>query len=281
VASVDGAVAAAVAAVDGVVEVVSAVSAAVAVSLAVVPAGAGETMTMTIDELVVSVQGVYGDDLACVVLFGSSAGRDYHGPESDKNALILVKEVSLARLRVLAPVVRKWMGVGNPPPLVLTLEEWAKRSDVFAMEYADLLERHRVVVGELPTEGISVRKRDLRLQLESEAMGKLVRFRRGLMSAGTDVDRLHSLLRDSLPSMMALLRATVHLHGEAAPPSSDSVCDRAAALAGFSAEPFRTALAARRGSAKIGSEALDGVVSGYLEALERLVDYVDAFRADD
>ena len=112
-------------------------------------------------------------------------------------------------------------------------------------------------------------------------MGKLLRFRRGLMSAAGDAKRMRSLLEESLSSVLALLRATAHLHGEAAPASSEALCDRAAELAGFSAASFHAVLAHRRGASRLRDEQLDGVVHGYLGALEQLVAHVDTIAVDD
>ena len=238
-------------------------------------------MAMTLEKLVVSVREACGADLIGVVLYGSAAGRDYHGSGSDQNVLVIVREAGLERLHALAPTVRGWIGAGNPPPLLLTLEEWRSRADVFAIEYSDLLERHRVLHGELPLDGVTVRRRDLRLQLEAEVMGKLLRFRRGLMSSAGNMDRMRALLDESLSSMLALLRATAHLHGEAAPPSSEALCDRVAALAGFSPAAFRTVLEHRRGAHKLRDEEVNAVVPGYLDALERLVAHVDTIAVDN
>jgi hypothetical protein len=237
-------------------------------------------MAMTLDQLVARVRETMGANLTGVVLYGSAAGRDYHGG-TDYNVLILVREATKRDLEGLAPVVRAWIGAGNSPPLLLTVAEWGRRADVFAIEYADLLERHRVLHGELPVEGVVVRRSDLRHQLESEAMGKLLRLRRGIMSAAGDPGRLRALLTDSFSAMLTLVRATLHLHGEAAPDSSDAMVDRVAVLARFSPASFHTMLAARRGSARLRDDELESVVHGYLEALEALIAHVDGLRVGD
>ena len=236
---------------------------------------------MTLDQLVEGLREAWGGNLAAIVLYGSAAGTDYHGPASDQNVLVLVHEANVGAFQLISRVVRRWVGVGNPPPLVLTSDEWRRSADVFAIEYADLLERHRVLFGRLPTEGIRVRRRDIRQQLETEAMGKLLRLRRGLMSAGDDARRLRGLLDDVLSSALALFRATLRLHGEAIPASSDAVCDRAASLAGFGAAEFRTALAHRRGSARLGPGDAQSILHAIHEALESLVAHIDRVAVDD
>jgi hypothetical protein len=232
---------------------------------------------MTLDDLVRELQRAAGDSLTAVVLYGSAAGRDYHSASSDQNVLVLVREAKVTTLRTLAPVVRQWVGMGNPPPLLLTVEEWRQRADVFAIEYADLLERHRVLHGEFPTDGIVVQREHLRVQIEAEAMGKLLRFRRGVMSAGDDVKRLRALVEEAFPAMQALLRAVLHLNGESATRSTEEVVARAAELAGFKAAPILAVLAHRRGTTVLKDDGLAGAVEGYLEELETLVGYADAY----
>lgn len=236
---------------------------------------------MKLEDFVQELRTAFAADLVGVILYGSAAGADYHGPASGHNVLVLVRRASVGGLREAARVVRKWMDGKNPPPLVLTVEEWRGCADVFAMEYADLLERHRVLFGELPTAGVSVRGRDLRMQLESEAMGKLLRFRRGVMSAGSDARRVHALLEESLSSVLAIFRATAHLHGEAVPESSEALCDRVGALIGAKTDSVRAVVAHRRAGEKLEDDALDGVVAGYLDVLERLASHADQFSVTD
>lgn len=237
-------------------------------------------MAMNLDQMVAGIRTAGGDNVTAIVLYGSAAGRDYYTDGADRDVLVLVRDIDAPKLRAMTPTVRAWIKAGNPPPLVLTLAEWKNRADVFAMEYADMLERHRVLSGEFPVTGISVNRAHLRLQLESEAMGKLLRFRRGVLNTMGHAAVTRALLSDSLSSILALLRATLHLHGETAPESSDALCDRVAKLAGFDPSAFRAVLADRRGDVKLRDDALDGVVDGYHEALEQLVAHVDAIRAD-
>src|SRR5690349_1385256 len=154
-------------------------------------------MGMTLEGFVARVRAAYGADLVTVVLYGSAAGRDYHGPDSGHNVLVLARDVNTTHLRAMSSVVQEWMKAGNPPPLLLTTAEWRSSSDVFALEYADVLERHRVLAGEFPVQGIQVRRADIRQQLETEAMGKLLRLRRAVMSAGDNAAALRGLLDDA------------------------------------------------------------------------------------
>lgn len=237
-------------------------------------------MSMTLDAFIHAVKGACGDGLAAAVLYGSAADRDYHTRDSGANVLLLVRRADVTTLRALAPVVRQWTSAGNPAPLVLATAEWSRRADVFAIEYADLLERHRVLHGALPATPSKVEPAHLRHQLEAELMGKLLRFRRALVHATGDTRRLRDLIQQSLPSVLALLRGVIHLHGEVSPESSDDLCARVGTLAGFSPAAVQAALAQRRGTRAIADAELEPTALGVLDTFEHLVRHVDAWRVD-
>src|SRR5260221_6124455 len=95
--------------------------------------------------------------------------------------------------------------------MTMTVDEWRHSADVFPMEYADILERHRVLHGAPPFEGISVSNDDLRLQLEPQVMGKLLQLRPGPLVAGTDTKPQIELIEPSFSTVMVLFRALLRL----------------------------------------------------------------------
>ena len=159
---------------------------------------------MKLDELVSQLQLAYGDGLRSVVLFGSAVAGEHNPKNSDYNVLVIVDSLPLARLRAVAAVSKAWAGDGNPPPLTFTASEWKSSADIFPMEYADILERHRVLFGDSPFDGISVSPSDLRLQVEQQTMGKLLQLRQATMGAGGDSKLQLEVLKKSLSTLMAV-----------------------------------------------------------------------------
>src|SRR5215212_4777447 len=141
---------------------------------------------MTLDDLVGQLSLVYGGELQAVVLYGSAARGDRLAKRANLNVLVLVQQITMAHLRKESAVAVAWREAGNPPPLTLTLDEWGSSSDIFPIEYADIIAHNQVLHGTLPIDGIRVDPADLRLQLEHEAMGKLLRLRHAILSAGTE-----------------------------------------------------------------------------------------------
>jgi hypothetical protein len=236
-------------------------------------------MAMTLDELVTQLKDAYGETLSSVVLYGSAVAGEHIARKSDYNILVILDSVPLDRLAQVGAVLRAWGNDGNPSPMMFTDAEWRSSADVFPMEYADILERHRVLFGPDPCDGITVAQSDLRLQVEQQALGKLLHLRRGAMAAGVDEKAQVALLEASLSALMVVFRGVARLHGEAPPQDYAELSRNVAARAGFDATPFERAVRHVRGIAKLERGEAGSVLAAYLAAMERLVAYLDRFTA--
>src|SRR5829696_895764 len=206
---------------------------------------------MTLDELVDQLKKVYGAQLNAVVLYGSAAAGEHIPKRSDYNVLVVVDELTMQHMRAGA--------------------------DVFPMEYADILERHRVLHGAPPFDGIKVDRAHLRLQVEHEAMGKLLKLRQGVLAAGGDGKAQVELLAASLSTIMVIFRAVERLHGAVPPTDYDRLSRDVATRVGFDVAPFGRVVRHVRGGEKIGSSEASGVLAGYLDGMQRLVSYLDRY----
>ncbi len=232
---------------------------------------------MKLDQLVEQLQLAYGDELRAVVLYGSAVAGEHISERSNYNVLVIANSLPLAALRAASATARAWNEGGNPAPLTFTTSEWRASADIFPMEYADILERHKILFGQPPFDGISVKPSDLRLQLEQQAMGKLLHLRKESMAAGGDSKLQLSLLEASLSTIMVLFRALTRLWGEVPSQDYQVLTESVATRAGIDSAPIvRVVLHVRRNE-KISKDQADSVLSGYIAALERLVQYLDEF----
>ena len=234
-------------------------------------------MAMTLDELVTQLRSAYGAQLSCAVLYGSAAAGEHVPRKSDYNVLVLLGRMEAAAMPAASAVARAWHDAGNPPPMTMTLDEFRRSSDVFPMEYADMLDRHRVLYGTSPFEGITIEREHLRLQLEQQVMGKLLQLRQGALLAGADGRRQVDLIGASISTIMVLFRAVLRLNGEAPSGTGEAVATRVAALGGFNAMPFTRAVRHHRGDERIAAGDASALMSQYLSGVERLDAFLDTF----
>lgn len=230
--------------------------------------------TMTPEQLAEQLRTAYGGALRAVVLYGSAVAGEHIAKRSDYNVLVIADELPPERLHAVSSVARAWSDAGNPPPMTFTWAEWRGSADVFPMEYADVLERHRVLLGDPPFEGITVARADLRLQVEHEVLGKLLRLRQGALMAGTDAKRQIELLSASLSTIMVVFRGVVRLEGGTPPQNYEELSRELGRIAGLDPAPFIAVVRHVRGEQAIAKEQAGGVLTGYLSGLTRLTAYV-------
>lgn len=231
---------------------------------------------MTLDDLVTQLRTAYGPPLRSVVLYGSAVAGEHIAKRSDYNVLVITDEIPMSRLREISAALRAWRNAGNPPPRTFTGAEWWSSADVFPMEYADLIEHHRVLFGEDPFPGVVVDPADLRLQVEREALAALLRLRQGVLLAGVDAAEQVKLMAASLSALMIVFRGVLRLHGQTAPQDYIELSRAVARDVGIDAKPFEDVVHEVRGDQRIPKERAAEVLAGYLRATEAVARHVDA-----
>jgi hypothetical protein len=233
---------------------------------------------MSLDEMVLALESAYSDVLVAIVLYGSTAGAGVRSARSDQNLLVVLERVDLAHAEAAASAVARWVNSGNPPPLTFTRDEWRTSGDIFPMEYADVIESHRILRGQLDMQHLSVSMDHLRLQLEQEAMGKLLWMRQGAAVAGARHEARVELLEGAFSKLMVVLRGLLRLHGQPPPADRSELISHAARLATFDSTAFvRIHDAIARNNAITARESAS-VLAGVLSALEIVVSHINAFR---
>jgi len=232
---------------------------------------------MTLDQLVTQLRAAYGPALRAIVLYGSTVAGERIPRRSDSNVLVVVSELPLETLRAAAAVTKAWVAGGNPPPMTFTEREWRSSADVFPMEYADILERNRVLFGDDVFAGISVSPEHLRLQIEQEAMGKLLHLRQSVFAASADTGAQLEALERSLSKLMVLLRAVVRLHGGTPPTDYEALSRMVADRSGFDPEAFVRVVRHVRGQKKLRAGEAAKALGDYLLAVEHLAHHLDRF----
>ena len=192
--------------------------------------------------------------------------------------LVIVESLDVDRLAAASAASRAWADAGNPAPLTLTESEWRGSADIFPMEYADILERHRVLFGEPPFDGIHVDTKDLRLQVEQEAMGKLLRLRQGVLASGNDAQRQLELLSASVSTFLVIFRAFERLHGTKPAADNVTLAGDVARRAGFEPDAVVRAKAAVKDAKLLGYDVAIVDTAGRLHIDEVLMDEVSRIR---
>src|SRR5437588_438688 len=103
-----------------------------------------------IDDFVQRARIAAGENLQCVILYGSAVAGDFHPDYSNVDLLFILRDISFASLQALSPAVKWWQRQKQPAPIVMTYAELERSAAVFAIEVMDMQRRHRVLLGDDP-----------------------------------------------------------------------------------------------------------------------------------
>lgn len=232
---------------------------------------------MTPEQLVERINATPGVRARSIVLYGSAAAGDHAGRRSDFNVLVVLDELGLAQLDALADTARAWARAGNPPPLLMTLEQLEESADVFPVEFLDIKENHRVLSGEDVPARISVDPANLRLQIEHELRSRIIHLREQYLLTGGRPRLVEDLMVKSLSTFLVLFRAALRLFEDAVPARK---LDALKKLAGHIAcEPgvFEDVHEIKTGRRKLRAQDARELFGRYLAGAEKITRSVNAF----
>lgn len=230
-------------------------------------------------ELVQKLRADAGENLACVVLYGSAAEGEFHPEYSDVNLLCVVGDTSFASLNKLAGAVEWWRKKKHHPPLIVTEKELKDTADVFSIEFIDMKQRHRILYGKDVLRELNVPMHLHRSQLEYELREKLFLLRQHLMLAGSDEKALWEAMLNSLSSFTTLFRhASIELGDLGRKHSREAVQELSSRL-NFDASAFVHLMDVRAHKSDRKQFAASDVATKYLAAIEKVAAAVDTMQS--
>jgi hypothetical protein len=233
-------------------------------------------MERLLSELVEKLRKAHGERLVSVVLYGSAAAPDGHKDKlSDYNVLCVLDRVSDIELGACEPIFRWWREMKNPAPLLLTVDEVRNATDCFPMEFSDMKDRHRILLGEDVIAGIDVDTVFYRAMVEHELRAKMLRLRQKAGGMLSERDLLLRLLAESLSTFCVLFRHALVLSGDEPKYDKRQVVAAAHARFGIDPAPFVSLLDLREEKIKTKDVQPLTLFRGYLQQIQTVVDAVD------
>jgi predicted nucleotidyltransferase len=228
-----------------------------------------------LNELVERLKRGAGENLRCVVLFGSAATEEFHARHSDLNVLCVLARLGASDIRQLSPSAIWWEKRGHAAPLLFTLEELRRSADVFAIELLDIKAHRRLLYGDDLLQSLPVPTELHRLQVKHELRASLIRLRQRFLAARTKNRVLLDLMTASVGTFLALFRHALIALGDAPPENNRAALANLSAKLGFDRRPFETLLEVREGKRKRSQLDVPGTMRTYLASVERVADEVD------
>jgi predicted nucleotidyltransferase len=233
-------------------------------------------MEKQLQELVSRAKSALSEKLVSILLYGSAARNEFDTGHSDLNILILTADLSPATLKTAAPLLVWWLEAGNPQPLLFTLDEFRRSTDAFPIEIYDIQERHRILHGDSPLEGLVIDPNHHRAQLEHELRSKLLRLRQKAMPLLGDNKALLRLMEDSVTTFLLFIRHALLLQQLECPAPRRQLIEAAHRAGLIDPSCFAQLIDLREG--KLSPKSVDSVqlFEDYLKQIQSLVASVDA-----
>jgi predicted nucleotidyltransferase len=205
-------------------------------------------------------------------LYGSGARGDFVPGRSDIDLMIVARELEPATLRALAKPFETWRRSEYQPPLLITRTEWDRASDAFPIELADMRSCYQMLRGPDLLAGVTVEPGHLRVALEREFRGKLLRLRQGYVASANDPGALGALAGRSAGTLMVLFRALLVLLGRTVPRDPLQLGVAGAEALGVEGEPLLHVI---RHRAERGWRCTAAEFERYMEMADRAVRFLD------
>ena len=236
-------------------------------------------MQEILDRFVRDVQGLYGDDLVAVFLYGSATTGEHVAGRSDINVGVVLRQLTAAVLRKASGHLRAWARHGFATPVYFDPQFLRDALDVFPIEFLDMQTHHRVLWGPDLLADLRIGAEPLRRQCELELRGKLLKLRQAYVESSRSPRELEAVLVSAISGLVVLARTLLRLAGREVIGSTAAVLDRVETQFNLSAANLRKAWRLKRGEIRVTGAEMDMLYQGVLEEFQRLVQVVDALPA--
>ena len=229
-----------------------------------------------VEEVLAALRRACGDRLLAVALSGEAATAGYRPGKSRLSFAVVVDTVDAAILDAIRPIVGRWWHRNVATPLLLDPLYLETSRDVFPLEFLDLLDRHRLLVGRIdPFADARIERVHLRIELEEQLRGKMLHLWEAYLET-RGVRRLRSVMLDTLPYFHILLRGALFLIDEDRPTvPRDLICAVEEAYR-IDLPTFGVLEATRVGASLVTRSTVASVFMRYLDEVRTLVRVVNA-----
>ena len=179
-------------------------------------------VTQVIGELAEGATAALGETLRSIVLFGSAAENRLR-PTSDVNVLIVVTRFEPARIDALTGVLQRGHAAVRLAVMWLLEEEVPWASESFAVKFADIARRRRVLFGADPFAGLTISRHAAITRLRQVLLNLVMRLRASYAREGGQEERLTFLLADAAGPMRASAAEILELQGRPAATVRDAL----------------------------------------------------------
>lgn len=182
-------------------------------------------------EFVNSTKEVFAEDLRSIVLYGSGAEGKLRAA-SDVNVIVLLSRFDQSKADQMRGPLRLAEAAIKLRAMFLLEEELQPASRAFAVKFADVKRRRRVLFGDDPFSAISISREDSILRLEQSLLNLILRLRQSYVSRGLREEQLTATIAGASGPLRSCAAMLLELEGDSAPSAKEALEKISASLPG-------------------------------------------------
>ena len=177
--------------------------------LKTLPANVGRVLAGFIE----SAREAFGDDLRSVVLYGSGADGQLR-PTSDVNLLLLLADFDRVKADRLREALRVAQAAIRLTAMFILEEELRPAAGAFAVKFADIGRRRRVLYGRDPFAEIEISRADAIVRLRQSLLNLTLRMRESYLAQSLREEQLIPLIADAAGPLRSCAATLLELEGK-------------------------------------------------------------------
>ena len=174
-------------------------------------------------------RSAFGDDLRAVVLYGSGAEGKLRAT-SDVNLLLVLFAFDQKKADQLREPLRMAQAAIRLRAMFLLESELRPAMEAFAVKFADIVRRRRVLLGDDPFAGISISRGDSIVRLKQILLNLTLRLRESYIARGLREEQLVAMIADVAGPLRSCAATLLELEGRPADSPKEALHQVAASL---------------------------------------------------
>ena len=177
--------------------------------------GLPQDVAQGLESFVASAKEVLGDDLASIILFGSAAEGRMRAT-SDVNVLVAIRRFDRARIDRLREPLRLAHALIRLEAMIILESELADAAEAFAVKFADIRARHRVLAGSDIAAALQPSRPAMLTRVRQILLNYILRTRERYVLVSLREEQLAGLVADSAGALRAAAEIILQLEGRPA-----------------------------------------------------------------
>ena len=173
------------------------------------PPNVGRVLT----EFVAQARAAFADDLRAVVLYGSGTEGKLRAT-SDVNLLLVLSAFDQKQADQLREPLRLAQAAIRLRAMFLLEAELPQAMAAFAVKFADIMRRRRVLHGDDPFAGISISRSDAIVRLKQILLNLTLRLREAYIARGLREEQLVAMIADMAGPLRSCAATLLELEGK-------------------------------------------------------------------